>query len=90
MEESYLKNLLETAWSEDEMMYVNGDAVEPPCCLRCGARLASHLPVNALSRYAEVHICETCGVDEAIRAAVHTPLPFAEWDATKNGRLSKI
>lgn len=90
MEESYLKNLLETVWSEDEKLYANGDATEPPNCLRCGRQLASHLPVNAISRCAEVRICEICGMGEAIRAAAHIPLPFAEWDAVKNGRLSKI
>ena len=43
--------------------------------------------VNALSRYADVQICEACGMDEALRDAAHAPLPLTEWDAVKRGRL---
>ena len=50
----YPKDLLETAWRKDKKLYANGDATEPPQCLRCGASLAAHLMVNALSRYADV------------------------------------
>ena len=32
--------------------------------------------VNALSRYADVQICEACGMDEALRDAAHTPCPL--------------
>ena len=61
----YPKDLLETAWRKDKKLYADGDAVKPPQCLRCGAPLAAHLMVNALSRYADVQICEACGMDEA-------------------------
>ena len=84
----YPKDLLEAAWRKDKKLYADGDAAEPPQCLRCGAPLAAHLMVNALSRYADVQICEACGMDEALRDAVHTPLPLAEWDAVKRGRLT--
>ena len=50
----YPKDLLETAWRKDKKLYADGDAVKPPQCLRCGAPLAAHLMVNALSRYADV------------------------------------
>ena len=83
----YPKDLLETAWRKDKKLYADGDAVKPPQCLRCGAPLAAHLMVNALSRYADVQICEACGVDEALRDAAHAPLPLTEWDAVKRGRL---
>ena len=46
----YPKDLLETAWRKDKKLYADGDAVKPPQCLRCGAPLAAHLMVNALSR----------------------------------------
>lgn len=39
--------------------------------------------------YADVQICEACGMDEALRDAAHTPLPLAEWDAVKSGHLKK-
>ena len=42
-----------------------------------------------LSRYADVQICEACGMDEALRDAAHTPLPLVEWDAVKSGHLKK-
>ena len=48
--ELYPKDLLESAWREDKKRYADGDAAEPPRCLRCGAPLAAHLMVNALSR----------------------------------------
>ena len=83
----YPKNLLEAAWRKDKKLYADGDAAEPPRCLRCGAPLAAHLMINALSRYADVQICEACGMDEALRDASHAPLPLTEWDAVKRGRL---
>ena len=39
------------------------------------------------SRYVDVQICEACGMDEALRDAVHIPLSLEEWDAIKQGRL---
>ena len=83
----YPKDLLEAAWRQDKKLYADGDAAEPPQCLRCGAPLAAHLMVNALSRYADVQICEACGMDEALRDAAHAPLPLTEWDAVKRDRL---
>lgn len=71
----YPKDLLEAAWRQDKKLYADGDAAEPPQCLRCGAPLAAHLMVNALSRYVNVQICEACGMDEALRDAAHAPLP---------------
>ena len=83
----YPKGLLEAAWCKDKKLYADGDAADPPKCLRCGAPLAPHLMVNALSRYVDVQICEACGMDEALRDAAHIPLPLEEWDAIKQGRL---
>lgn len=83
----YPKGLLEAAWCKDKKHYADGDTADPPKCLRCGAPLAPHLMVNALSRYVDVQICEACGMDEALRDAVHIPLSLEEWDAIKQGRL---
>lgn len=85
----YPKELLEAAWKQDKKLYAHGDAAAPPKCLRCGAPLAAHLMVNALSRYADVQICEACGMDEALRDAAHTPLLLVEWDAVKSGHREK-
>ena len=85
----YPKSILEAAWEKDRRQF-SPDAAVPPKCLRCGQPLDAHLPVNALSRYADVHICESCGIDEALRDASHIPLPLEEWDAIKQGRLQGI
>lgn len=58
----YPKDLLETAWRKDKKLYADGDAVKPPQCLRCGAPLAAHLMVNALSRYADVQTVKPAGM----------------------------
>ena len=34
---------------------------------------------NSLSRYAEVYICNDCGVDEAMRELNGTVLPRSDW-----------
>lgn len=53
-------------------------------CPRCGKQQMK-LPSahNALSRYADVYICDTCcGMDEALRDAFgKEPLPFDKWAA---------
>jgi predicted RNA-binding Zn-ribbon protein involved in translation (DUF1610 family) len=52
-------------------------------CPRCG-NLQMKLPSahNALSRYANVYICDACGMDEALRDAFgKRPLLFDEWVA---------
>ena len=49
-------------------------------CPRCGRMtIKEKLHTNALSRYAEVYICDACGTDEALRDYVLDPLPLTEW-----------
>lgn len=50
-------------------------------CPRCGNnRMHVERPtLNALSRYANVYVCEECGMDEALRDMVGMPLPLNEW-----------
>ena len=50
-------------------------------CPRCGRDNMDENPVrNALSRYANVYICDECGTDEAMRDfAGLDPLPLNEW-----------
>ena len=80
----YPKSLLETVWQQDKLLFTP-EAEQPPRCLRCGQPLDRRLIINALSRYADVHICEACGMDEALRDANRCPLPLTEWAAVKNG-----
>lgn len=50
-------------------------------CPRCGYRpMNPKLMLNALSRHADVYICPSCGMEEAMLAAAHEePLPFPKW-----------
>ena len=51
-------------------------------CPRCGHdRMDSQNPVrNALSRYADVYICDECGTEEAMADfGGMKPLPFSQW-----------
>lgn len=83
-----LKTRLEAAWNADEKLF-SPDAEQPPACLRCGKPLHSRLVINALSRYAQVHICSDCGMDEALRDVYGFPLPLSEWSAVKHGLLGR-
>ena len=72
--------LLEQMWKEDEQRFAL-NTEDPPLCLRCGQRLDRRLVVNALSRYADVHICENCGMNEAFGDTYSQVLPLREWAA---------
>lgn len=49
-------------------------------CPRCGhKRMKPHLRQNALSRCADVYICDVCGTDEALRDMNNDVLPITEW-----------
>ena len=51
----YPQSLLETVWQQDKLLFTP-EAAQPPLCLRCGQPLDRRLVINALSRYADVHI----------------------------------
>ena len=51
-------------------------------CPRCGrATMKENLIANALSRHADIYICDTCGMEEAILDYLHAPLPVEAWAA---------
>lgn len=53
-------------------------------CPRCGRdTVKDHLATNAISRHADLYVCDACGTDEAIRAFTGNPLPLAEWAIAK-------
>ena len=61
-------------------------------CPRCGEKNMDKNPMrNALSRYADVYICDACGVEEAIRDMHGNAIPLTQWavikksDKVKNG-----
>lgn len=78
----YPKAQLEALWDADKA-YFSSEAASPPACLRCGNPLHRQLIRNPLSRYADVHICGSCGRDEAMRDVIKDPLPLTKWHAAK-------
>ena len=49
-------------------------------CPRCGKdTMKPELHTNALSRQAELYVCDECGNSEAILAFMHNPLPLTRW-----------
>lgn len=50
-------------------------------CPRCGRGSVSTR--TALSRSADVLVCDQCGTDEALRAMVGNPLPLSAWNYSK-------
>lgn len=49
-------------------------------CPRCGRdTMKENIHTNALSRHADVYICDVCGTEEALLKFMHNPLPVMEW-----------
>lgn len=87
--ELYPKNRLEALWKEDKRWFSN--SIGPiPKCLRCGALLDSQLLINPLSRHADIHVCNQCGTDEALRDAGKAVLPFSCWHGMEDSRLKDL
>lgn len=57
-------------------------------CPRCGQlRMNAERPVlNALSRYADVYVCNECGTEEALGDMLGQELPLAEWSMARSFR----
>lgn len=54
-------------------------------CPRCGRdTMSENIYTNALSRHADVYVCDDCGIDEGMRVFVDEVLPFEEWAIIKN------
>lgn len=66
----------------ESLLNPRGKKFEFRGCPRCGRDKmdAEHPCRNALSRYANVYICNDCGLDEAFRDYLDVgPLPPKEW-----------
>lgn len=53
-------------------------------CPRCGADMKKDILHNALSRHADVYICDACGTDEAVRDWGKNVLPLFDWFVIRN------
>lgn len=80
------QDILETMSAQQRM---NDGNVQT--CPRCGCRaLKPGLYRNALSRYARIYICDTCGGHEAVLAQDGTRWPFQAWAMSKPGFRVKV
>lgn len=84
----YPRAQLEALWKGDKAYFIP-EASSPPLCLRCGNPLHPQLIRNPLSRYADIHICNSCGFDEAGRDITRKPFLFSQWYTSKED-LSNI
>lgn len=56
------------------------EAGERMPCPRCGKdALKPELHTNALSRQADLYVCDACGTNEAMLAFMNNPLPLTQW-----------
>lgn len=56
-------------------------------CPRCGGQtIKPCLAANALSRRANIYVCDACGMDEAVRDWMGEPLPFVDWAVVQKRR----
>ena len=56
-------------------------------CPRCGSGVMNtHVTRNALSRHADVYICDDCGTAEAMLDLMQNPLPLNQWALFHDGR----
>lgn len=54
-------------------------------CPRCGEdNMDDEIMRNALSRYANIQVCNACGTDEAIRDVAGNILPLSKWAICEN------
>ena len=61
------------------------DAGEKMACPRCGRNpIKTPLEHNALSRYADLYICDECGTTEAMLDMMLNPLPLEQWAVFRN------
>ena len=59
---------------------LSGQADGSLFCPRCGRMsMDPKLHKNALSRQADVYICSTCGLEEALDSMFGIKRPFEEW-----------
>lgn len=64
---------------------------EKMLCPRCGRDTMDAEPLhNAQSRHADVLICSSCGMDEALLDMKHSPKPLSEWACFADSEASAL
>lgn len=85
----YHQAILEVLWEKNMELY-QLDTVQTPVCLRCGNPMNRPLPVNVVSRFADVYICSNCGEDEALRDIKGNLLSLKDWHTFLNRPLEEL
>ena len=63
------------------------DAGEQMLCPRCGRNtIKAPLAHNALSRYADLYVCDDCGQAKAMLDMKQTPVPLKQWAAMQENQ----
>ena len=63
------------------------DADQPMRCPRCGADTMKHpMTTNALSRHADLYVCDSCGTAEALLDFMGQTCPLYQWSAFEPNR----
>ena len=71
-EQDYLQMINAAAKSQQE--------TKSPICPRCGKhRMDKQITYNALSRHADIYVCNICGLDEAIRDMHGETIHSSDW-----------
>ncbi|MBQ9952156.1 MAG: hypothetical protein IJO98_08470 [Clostridia bacterium] len=74
-----MSNRHETILADFKARQLAGEHME---CPRCGSfTMKPALHTNALSRHADIYICDGCGTEEAVLAFMSAPLPLNRWAA---------
>ncbi len=67
-------------YSEMQQNKQYNSTTNPLPCPRCGRPLMSTNPMkNALSRHADIQVCDMCGNDEAMMIVAGAPVPIFDW-----------
>lgn len=60
-------------------------------CPRCGMyAMSDKVTRNALSRRADVYICDACGIREALEDAIGSQTPLTEWAIARAPALWRV
>ena len=81
----HLTTIILSIYKEIQAKAEYEDCTDNPIpCPRCGhTRMSPKITRNALSRHADIQICDTCGTDEAICIATDIVMPLSSWWITK-------
>ena len=72
-----MEQKIKAALTELKKMQQNGILFP---CPRCGQyRMERRVVLNALSRHADVYVCDVCGRDEAIRDMTGNAISLSDW-----------